>query len=348
MAYRSDLGEIVLVDARCDSLTISWPPIPEATFYLLEYRTTIDNEFELLADDLTLTEIRKGAVDCRNEYVFRVAAIYEDETISPWMSHPEPFRPLTIEEDEDFSMAPPVVRRLKKPQTLLVEWEDINEEIYGFELQMRQNRGGRGWQTIATDLQRPVVKKKNLKCKWGYQFRVRPVTDQGDKEPFSPPSKAVIAKGATPMFAPILLKGLSGNGQQQQQASSHRGRNQKQRQQPYEEEYDEEEYYYNGEDEEDDDEGPFVMDAPWFRNAEEANALIVCWHPVEYATGYELQMIKCMKKRAKWETIAPNLKGTQVKKKNLTSKGGYQFRVRANGFEEAMEFSPPSNTAIAN
>jgi hypothetical protein len=37
-----------------------------------------------------------------------------------------------------------------------------------------------------------------------------------------------------------------------------------------------------------------------------------------------------------------------VKKKNLTSKGGYQFRVRPNGFEEEIDFSPPSNIAIAN
>jgi hypothetical protein len=80
-------GEIVLVDARSTALTISWPPLPEAVYYLLEYRSMIENEWEMLADDLTLCEIRKAALAPKQEYVFRVAAIYDDDTISEWISH---------------------------------------------------------------------------------------------------------------------------------------------------------------------------------------------------------------------------------------------------------------------
>jgi chitodextrinase len=38
------------------------------------------------------------------------------------------------------------------------------------------------------------VKKKNLSPKAGYQFRVRPVTDNENVEPWSPPSDVVIPK----------------------------------------------------------------------------------------------------------------------------------------------------------
>ena len=43
--------QIVLIDARSTTLTISWPPIQDVAFYLLEYRTNIDNEWEMLADE---------------------------------------------------------------------------------------------------------------------------------------------------------------------------------------------------------------------------------------------------------------------------------------------------------
>eukprot|EP00980_Cylindrotheca_fusiformis_P012423 scaffold3046_cov105-Cylindrotheca_fusiformis.AAC.22 len=83
----SIVSEIILVDARSNALTISWPPVAEAVCYLLEYRKMVDNEWIMLADDLTLTEIRKSALDPKFEYIFRVAAIYEDDTISEWISH---------------------------------------------------------------------------------------------------------------------------------------------------------------------------------------------------------------------------------------------------------------------
>jgi hypothetical protein len=79
---------------------------------------------------------------------------------------------------------------------------------------------------------------------------------------------------------------------------------------PNGDEYHEGEEYYDGGEEQ-----PWVMEAPWFKSAGEQYALFVCWQPFPKATGYELQMMKCLKKKPKWETIAPNLKGCEVKKK---------------------------------
>lgn len=330
--------QIILVDARSTTLTISWPPMKDAAFYLLEYRTTFDNEWEMLADDLTLTEIRKTQLNSKNEYFFRVAAIYKDDTLSEWVSHKEPFKPLTVKEDREYSMAAPVVRRLKEPETLMIEWEAVEEDIYAFELQFRQNRGGQPWITVSDDLHSNQVRKRNLMCKWGYQFRVRPVTDhQG--EPWSPPSEPVIANGVKSPFPKILMKGMKMTPPQQRPPPQRPPPKKKEKPLMIEQ---------NHEDTRRQRYEPDRMDAPWFKSAEEPEALFIHWNQVEYATGYELQMIKCMKKNAKWKTIAANLQGTQVRKKNLTNKAGYQFRVRPNGFRKECEFSDPSNIAIAN
>jgi len=326
---------IVLVDARCTALTISWPPMQESTFYLLEFRTTTESTWQMLADDLTLTEIRKTGLDSKKEYFFRVAAIYSDDTISEWFSHPEPFQPLDVNEDREFSMASPLVQKLREPETLFVEWEAISEDIYAFELQFRQNRGGQPWITISDDLHSNQVRKRNLTCKWGYQFRVRPVTDHKN-EPWSTASEPVIAKGVKSPFPKILMKGLQTKPQSRPPPPRPGPRPPpKKKEKPLMIEQDE----YKE---------PIMMDAPWFHSADEAQAMIICWNPVDDASGFELQMIKCMKKRAEWKTIAPNLQGTQVKKKNLTNKAGYQFRIRPNGFRREQEFSNPSNIAIAN
>ena len=42
---------IILVDSRSDSLTVTWPAITGADYYMLEFRTD-GSEWELLADDL--------------------------------------------------------------------------------------------------------------------------------------------------------------------------------------------------------------------------------------------------------------------------------------------------------
>eukprot|EP00567_Pseudictyota_dubia_P005378 CAMPEP_0197436068 /NCGR_PEP_ID=MMETSP1175-20131217/3543_1 /TAXON_ID=1003142 /ORGANISM="Triceratium dubium, Strain CCMP147" /LENGTH=369 /DNA_ID=CAMNT_0042965253 /DNA_START=26 /DNA_END=1135 /DNA_ORIENTATION=- len=65
--------------------------------------------------------------------------------------------------------------------------------------------------------------------------------------------------------------------------------------------------------------------------------------------GYELQMRE-NDGGAGWSTVAPRLNGTQVRKKNLTSRSGYQFRVRPAAVPRdekvAASFSPPSDPVV--
>jgi hypothetical protein len=44
---------IILIDARCDNVTVSWPVKKGAVWYTLEYKATVDEDFVLLTDDLT-------------------------------------------------------------------------------------------------------------------------------------------------------------------------------------------------------------------------------------------------------------------------------------------------------
>jgi hypothetical protein len=74
-------------------------------------------------------------------------------------------------------------------------------------------------------------------------------------------------------------------------------------------------------------------------------AVLIKWNATPSATHYELQMRE-NDGGAPWGTISSSLSGLEVKKKNLTSRFGYQFRVRPVGSENAP-FSSPSETIIA-
>jgi hypothetical protein len=89
-----------------------------------------------------------------------------------------------------------------------------------------------------------------------------------------------------------------------------------------------------------------MMAQPWCKNAGAKHSILVIWQTIDGAKGYELQMRE-NKKSGVWATIAPNVQGTEVKKKNLPSKNGYQFRVRPIGHSSYPNFSQPSYTAIA-
>ena len=86
------------------------------------------------------------------------------------------------------------------------------------------------------------------------------------------------------------------------------------------------------------------MAAPKVSNAGSNQALHISWTQQD-DSKYELQMRENLG-GAEWTTIAPSLSGTEVKKKNLTSKLGYQFRVRPTANDSAP-FSPPSDGAVA-
>jgi len=85
--------------------------------------------------------------------------------------------------------------------------------------------------------------------------------------------------------------------------------------------------------------GTTRLDAPSVVNAGSNHALLISWTP---SGPVELQMRENIGGQD-WNTISPSFDGAQVKKKNLSSKEGYQFRVRPiNGL-----FSPPSEAKVA-
>ena len=404
--------QLVLVDARKDSLTLTWPPEKNAVKYIIDFRLIEDGEdpkkdaeaeFDRISDSLKGTLCRKKNLKPETEYFFRVAPVVWDKKKSKymkkeWIRHKQPFETLSQEQDDDFSMLPPIVTVPAETDSLIVTWEEVTEQIYGFELQMRENRGGARWFKINDALESNEIQRYNLTSQWGYQFRVRPLTDY--TEPFSPPSDPVV-----PRFA-------NGEGQQAQYYPRTPYKPKEPSKEDVEEEsssYDEEDsyededgtWYYsqegNGEEEynsnveedEDDHQEPYFADerqaapshqstrglhrrrgqptteheepmpSPWFKVATDGtpNSAMICWQEQQGCiSGYELQMkelhYELVNKKLEdhssdWKTIAPCLVGVQVKKKNLTSEYGYQFRVRPlDGPKSEIGFSNPSNPVI--
>jgi hypothetical protein len=88
----------------------------------------------------------------------------------------------------------------------------------------------------------------------------------------------------------------------------------------------------------------FCMSAPHVSNAG-TDTLMIAWETVQDADRFELQM-RLNQGGARWVTIAPEVGMTQVKKRNLISELGYQFRVRpVDDYEQP--WSPPSEPAAA-
>jgi thiol-disulfide isomerase/thioredoxin len=182
---------LLLLDARSDSLTVTWPPTEGASKYRLEYRTADQEDFELLSEKLTQTQARKKNLSPEKDYYFRVAPIVNDVLKDDaWIKNDEPFRPITTEL-ESKGMNAPIVVGAGSNQALKIVWSKKTDAT-GYELQMRENAGGVEWTTIAPALSGTEVKKKNLTSSLGYQFRVRP---SGTDTPFSPPSNPVVARG---------------------------------------------------------------------------------------------------------------------------------------------------------
>ena len=121
---------IVLMDARSDSLTISWPGTKLAKYYILEFRTSSKetSDWEVLSEQLRQTQVRKKNLDPEMEYFFRVAAMFDDGP-GEWMYHDEGFYPLTEEED-DYAMDAPRVRKLEN-ECLIISW-NVNEGAYAY------------------------------------------------------------------------------------------------------------------------------------------------------------------------------------------------------------------------
>jgi len=188
---------ITLLDARSDSLTVTWPAVVGAKRYVLELKTNEDGDFRELSSKLTQPQAKKKNLTPDQPHSFRLAPVMGDETIGSWITHMDAFRTLSKEEGDN-SMELPTASTVGN-QALAVKWKPA-EGATGYELQMRENKGGEGWKTIAASLSGTEVKKKNLVSESGYQFRVRP--SLGDRpRSFSPPSEAAVARGLSEALA---------------------------------------------------------------------------------------------------------------------------------------------------
>jgi hypothetical protein len=187
---------IVLIDATSESLTVSWPETTKASRYILEYRKATNSdkeEFETLSDKLTTTQARKRNLsdESKTGFIFRAGAVLDgSDTAASWKTHSEPFH-LLSEADEKNRTTAPTVSNVGSNAALLVRWSSVKKAT-GYELQMRENSGGAEWNMIAPSLAGTEVRKKNLKSKAGYQFRVLPIMEGSV---FSPPSDPMVALG---------------------------------------------------------------------------------------------------------------------------------------------------------
>jgi nucleoredoxin len=198
---------IVLIDATTASLTVSWPVVPNAIRYILQFRRPEsgddEDSFQTLSDHLTGTQARKRNLDDADArgFIFRVRAVLSNEneqssgeSVATWTTHPNPFFLLTPN-DEKRQMAAPQVFLGGTYQSARVTWLPFDGAL-GYELQMRENAGGEPWQTIASNIAHTEIRKKNLTSTEGYQFRVRQLrkTELG-QAPFSPPSDVLVTLG---------------------------------------------------------------------------------------------------------------------------------------------------------
>ena len=215
---------VELIDATTDALTITWPEAEGATRYILEYRTSDSMTFTMLSDKLTKTKVRKRNLSGNGGFVFRVLAVvgnnddsgHLDDSVAfsanssmvgMWMTHSEPFY-LLSKQEELLQLPSPRVAKVGKEEAVLVSWNTGNSgkrsrhkgpvKTY-YELQMREDEGGKPWHTVSRYISNCEFKKTGLKSSLGYQFRVRLNGDEEERTkafPFSSPSDVVIAKAS--------------------------------------------------------------------------------------------------------------------------------------------------------
>ncbi len=192
---------IVLIDSSSTSLTVSWPG-ENGDCYILEYKKEDEDEYQTLSNQLKSSQVRKRNLNGTNGYFFRVRSC----TTNDWMSHEEPFLLLTQEQEQDRLMTPTIVE--SGSNTAIISWKapTTQQTTTTYELQMRSNKGGEAWNTIASSLSNTTVKKKNLESTCQYQFRVR-ISSTTTATAFSTPSELFQPSSLHPSFFNLFSNG---------------------------------------------------------------------------------------------------------------------------------------------
>ena len=196
---------IVLIDSSSTSLTVSWPETSNGNdgCYILEYKKEDDDEYQTLSNQLKSLQVRKRNLSGTQGFFFRVRHTSSTKEENEWMSHGEPFRLLTKEQEET-RLAPPTIVD-SGSNTAMISWNTTSTKTM-YELQMRRNTGGEAWNTIASNLSNTTVKKKNLQSTCQYQFRVRPTTSPVVVA-FSTPSELFQPSSLHPSFFNLFSNG---------------------------------------------------------------------------------------------------------------------------------------------
>lgn len=206
---------------------VTWPVVAGAKKYVLEMKTMSadddDGGFRELSSKLTQPQAKKKNLEPGQLYSFRVAPVMGNDdnvekVVGSWITHDgEPFMTLSKTEGQKSMEAP--TTSIGGNRALAIKWKQPELEgtaaSSGYELQMRENKGGEGWKTIAASLSGTEVKKKNLVSDHGYQFRVRPVVSnnsESNSNSFSPPCEAMVAKGLSEALKQRWFNTLEGNG----------------------------------------------------------------------------------------------------------------------------------------
>mmetsp|Transcript_17834 Transcript_17834/g.26390 ORF Transcript_17834/g.26390 Transcript_17834/m.26390 type:complete len:330 (+) Transcript_17834:173-1162(+) len=176
-----------LIDRTDSALTISWPEVNGAKRYKLQYSrvsTSDEIKFETLSDQLTTSQARKRNLEGDCGFFFRAGAIIGDEEEpEKWITHSDAF--YLLSEEQSQARMPQLKVESAGYHAVKVSW-NASDGAVGYELQMRENKGGAPWKTIAASFSGIEVRKKNLTSAKGYTFRARPV---GINAAFSIPSE---------------------------------------------------------------------------------------------------------------------------------------------------------------
>lgn len=189
--------KVIVVDVDTSSLTLSWPEVRGARRYLLEYEAasaSSPDSYNILSDKLTTTSARKRNLNLSDgPFRFRVRARDEIDFIGDVMI--SDFVNVLSEEAHLARMDAPSVSS-NGNCSVLVQWTKILEGNSGVTIQMREDKGGSQWKTIASDFTGNVVRKKNLNDVASYQFRLKPSSNE--ETVFSQPSITIKVQRISP------------------------------------------------------------------------------------------------------------------------------------------------------